>query len=116
MYPLRNELSKRGKFFVVIDVKPREGKTGPKRSGGLVPFYRKGQVWHNKSCCGALERYLMEWPRPSKWDIIDAVSGILYVMEEGKKYFYPPDNATEEDEYAGIHYEPALDMEEYSVI
>jgi hypothetical protein len=116
MYPLRTEISKRGKYFVVIDVKPREGKTGPRRSGGLIPFYRKGQVWHNKNCCGPLERHLMEWPRPSRWDAIDAVSGILYVMEEGEKYFYPEDKGTSEDEYSKIKYEPALDMEEFEVI
>ena len=116
MYPLKTEISKRGRFYVVMGVRPREGKTGPRRSGGLVPFYRKGQVFHNKNCCGGLERYLMEWPRPSKWDVIDAVSGLLYVMEEGERYFFAPDKGDDEESYKKIEYEEALDMEEFSVI
>jgi hypothetical protein len=116
MYPLKTEISKRGRYYVVIGVRPREGKTGPRRSGGLIPFYRRGQVFHNKAGCGSLERNLLEWPRPSKWDLIDAVSGILYVMEEGERYFYGPDRGTEEDAYDAIEYETALDMREFAVI
>ena len=112
MYPLRNEMLRRGVFHVLIEVKPRESKTGPKRSGGLVPLYRQGRVYHNKESCGVLERYLLQWPRPEKWDVIDSVSGILFVMEEGERYFSR--EGSEEDiekEYEELEYEDALEFE-----
>ena len=109
-YPLRNEMLRRGVFHVIVEVKPREGKTGPKRSGGLVPLYRQGLVFHNKAACGGLEGYLMQWPRPEKWDVIDALAGLIFVMEDGEEYFTPLDEDPE-DEYRGIHYEEPLIVE-----
>ena len=105
-YPLQNEVSRRGLFYVMIEVKPREGKTGPRRSGGLVPLYRQGLVWHNRDACRSLEIRLLQWPRPEKWDEIDAVSGLIFVLEEGARYFTsldsPDDPKAIEAEYAEL--------------
>jgi len=108
--PLQNAINERGKFYHIVEVKPREGKTGPKRSAGLIPMYRAGHVYHNENCCGALERYLLMWPKPNRWDIIDAVSSIIYVMEDGEVYFSPEDYDVEE-EYEEIQNEPAMSDE-----
>jgi len=111
MFPLRNEMIKRNLHYILIEVKPREGKTGPKRSAGMIPLYRQGLVYHNKANCGPLERRLLQWPRPDKWDVIDAVSGIIFVMEDGERYFSSMQVATPEDiekEYKDLKYEPAL--------
>lgn len=85
-WPLTNAMLARGKHYIIVEVKPRESKTGPKRSGGLVPLYRQGMVLHNGPVCGGLEKYLMQWPRPGKWDVIDAVAGIIYAMEDGERF------------------------------
>ena len=92
-FPLKNAMSARGAFYIIVEVNPRQGKTGPKRSAGLLPWYRGGHVRHNRTACMSLEKYLMQWPRPEKWDEIDALSGIVYVLEEGEQYFH----AIEED-------------------
>jgi hypothetical protein len=111
MYPLKNEMHKRGLNFHLVEVKPKQGKTGQKRSGGLVPLYKQGHVFHNKEECGSLEENLMLWPRPSEWDEIDALAGVLYVLEEFEEYFTPinePDTFDKvgvEHEYDDLEYE-----------
>jgi len=111
-WPLRNEMIRRGVFYVIVEVKPREGKTGPRRSGGLVPMYRRMEVWHQKGAAGAIEKYLLQWPRPTKWDVIDALAGIIFTMEDGEQYFEPPESAEDiEAEYQELEMEPRLDYE-----
>ena len=105
--PLQNAMNIRGRYYQMVEVKPRESKTGPKRSAGLIPFYKAGRVFHNEGECGALEKYLLSWPKPSKWDIIDAVSSIIYVLEDAQVYFTPDDFGKEEEE-AALPNEPAL--------
>jgi len=113
MYPLKNEMHRRGLNFIFVEVKPKQGKTGQKRSGGLVPLYKQGRILHNREVCGSLEENLMMWPRPGRWDEIDALSGMIYVLEEFGEYFTPIDNGDDYDpvaierEYAGFEYEPA---------
>lgn len=116
LYPLKTEMNKRNLYYTIIEVKPREGKTGPKRSGGLIPMYRRGEIFHNKNTCGGLEKNLLQWPRPSSWDSIDAVSGILFVMEEGEAYFEPVEQEDPEEDYQLIQYEPPLDYSDFSII
>jgi hypothetical protein len=108
-WPLENAMLRRGKHYVLVEVKPRESKTGPKRSGGLVPLYRQGMVLHNGPVCGGLEKYLMQWPRPEKWDVIDAVAGIIYAMEDGERFLgliQDLDPAAIEAEYEELEYDP----------
>ena len=48
---------------------------------GLVPYYRKGLVYHNRSCCRELERQLLGYPDNLKrWDIIDAFANVVQWM------------------------------------
>lgn len=105
--PLQNEMSIRGRYYQMVEVKPREGKTGPRRSAGLIPFYKAGRVFHNPDQCGGLEKYLLMWPKPTKWDVVDAVSSIIYVMEDAQVYFSSEDFEIEE-EMAALPNEAAL--------
>jgi hypothetical protein len=111
MYPLKNEMQKRGKSYIIIEVSPREGKTGPKRSAGLIPLYRQRHIWHNINTCGHLETMLLQWPRPSSWDAIDTISSMLFVLEKGDRYFTAYNEYPGVDEYAGLDYEPATEQE-----
>ena len=113
MQPFLNAMSMANLHYIVIEVKPREGKTGPKRSAGLIPYYRGMNVWHRPNACGALESRLLQWPRPDRWDVIDAVSGIIYVMEEGERYFLPKETDGDiESEYRELEseYEESLNL------
>jgi len=106
-YPLQNAINRRGRWYQMIEVKPRESKTGPRRSAGLIPLYRRGQIYHKSDVCGALERYLLMWPKPERWDVIDAVSSIIFVMEDGEVYFTPLEDELEAEEMELPEEEPA---------
>ncbi len=95
-FPLKNAMTKRGVNYIIIEVNPRQGKTGAKRSAGLIPWYRGGHVKHNRTCCMSLEKHLMQWPKPGKWDEIDALSGIIFVLEKGERYFSSQEEETPE--------------------
>lgn len=109
MWPIRDEMIRRGKHYHIVEVKPREGKRGPRRSGGMIPLYRNKLVFHNSATCGGLEKNLMMWPKPEQWDAIDAVSGIIFAMEEGERFLGPIDNeedpAAIEAEYDELDYD-----------
>lgn len=115
-FPLKNAMSARGVYYIIIEVNPRQGKTGPKRSAGLIPWYRGGHIKHNRTACMSLEKHLMQWPRPSKWDEIDALSGIIYVLEEGEQYFHSLEDETPESieaEYQELENEKGLEVPLY---
>ena len=115
-FPLRNAMHARGVNYIIIEVNPREGKRGAKRSAGLIPWYRGGHVFHNRTSCMSLEKNLLQWPKPSEWDEIDAASGIVYVLEEGERYFTPEGGETPEEiekEYKEIENEPGLEVPIY---
>lgn len=112
LWPLRNEMLKRKKYYHIVEVKPREGKTGPRRSGGLIPLYRNKLVWHNSATCGSLEKNLMQWPRPEEWDEIDAVSGIIFAMEEGERFLGVEETETTPEEVEAEYKELDYDEDE----
>jgi len=112
MYPLTNEMLRRGLHFIIIPINPRERKTGPKRSGGLIPMYRQGLFKHNSVCCTHLEEMLLAWPKSKSWDEIDALSGCIYVLEEGERYFSPKELSDPEEEFNEIEYEEPLVYED----
>lgn len=100
MYPLKNAAMALGLHFEFVEVKPKTGKSGQKRSGGLIPLYKQGNVYHARGECYRLEENLMQWPRPARWHEIDALAGMLYVLEEFKEYFMPLDAPDDYDEVA----------------
>lgn len=103
-HPIYNELSRIRLPLEVLEIKPRDKKE--KRSGGLVPYYKQGFVYHNDNgCCKNLEDNLVNWPRPSDWDSIDALGNIIPAMEQGRVYFYPPalDEGSPDSEYESLY-------------
>jgi hypothetical protein len=57
------------------------------RVGALVPYYREGWIYHNKSCCTKLEMQLSGYPRSKLWDVMDCLAYIIEVMEMDEFYF-----------------------------
>jgi len=120
-YPIYNEMLRRRKSFEIVELKPRRGvgrgKGKVDRIKTLIPFYRRGQVYHNKVCCTPLEVQLMSFPKSKKWDVMDCFAYIVQLLEKGSRYFYPPEASFEdpkdiEKEYEELEYEPPLDYEE----
>ena len=109
--PIKNEMSKRGQYFQLIELKARGKKED--RIAALVPFYRQGYVFHNKQCCGGLEGQLLSFPRSRLWDIMDAFAYIVEMMELGDRYFEPPEQADPEDEFNELDHDDAIDNWRY---
>lgn len=85
-YPLKNEMIREGINAELIEVPERSKKE--ERIAALVPFYRKGLIFHNKQISGGLEAQLLSFPRSKRDDIMDAFADIVYLLEEGERYFH----------------------------
>jgi len=109
-YPFRTEMVKRGRFYDLVEIKERASKE--ERVGSLVPFYRLGYIYHNRTCCDALEGQLISYPRSKRWDIMDALADIVEMLEMGERYFSAPEEADKdiEDEYKEL--EDEFDQDE----
>jgi hypothetical protein len=100
-YPLRTEMLRQKRFYDIVELKARASKE--ERISALVPFYRLGFVYHNRSCCAPLEKQLMSFPRSKKDDIMDAVAYVVEMLEIGERYFVPAASDKEiEDEYKDL--------------
>lgn len=104
-YPFKNAISKSGRFVQLVELHARKSKE--ERIAALVPFYRKGEVLHNKTCCGPLETQLLWFPKSKRMDIMDALAYIVIMLEEGERYFQPTLKQTE-DEFKGLVYDDPL--------
>lgn len=121
VYPFKTRMLQRGLNFELIELKARagtgeyagkgKGKSG--RIAALAPFYRKGQIKHNRRVCGVLETQLLSFPRSKRWDVMDAAAYVVEMMEMGGRYFsYKNAAQTPEDiekEYAELEYDTPLD-------
>jgi hypothetical protein len=95
-YPIKTEMLRRGKFYDLIELKARGSKED--RIAALIPFYRMGFIFHNKTCCAPLEAQLLSYPRSKKWDIMDALAYVVEMLELGERYFVPNDEIFEDKE------------------
>ena len=87
-YPIKNEMFRRGLSFNLVELKARGKKED--RIAALLPFYRQGLIKHARSGgVGDLEIQLMSYPRSRRWDIMDAFSYIVELLESGSRYFIP---------------------------
>ena len=107
-FPLSNEIIRRGLGLQLIELKPREKKEN--RAKALIPFYRLGQIYHQKGRMTALEQQMFSFPRPRRWDCLDVAAYVVELLEIGSKYFQPPDMLEDsmskvEKEYEGLNNE-----------
>lgn len=97
-HPFVNAAFELGKHYEFIELKPRRQKEEvlleldlpdkAMRVAQLLPFYRKGQIFHNPACSGKLESQLLDFPEPDLWDVCDAFSYIIELMEKTIRYFH----------------------------
>jgi len=119
--PLRNRMVMRGKHYTLIELSAQTGKAelsgyyGGKaaRVRSLAPYYDQGQVIHNIVNTGDMEQQLISFPRPRRWDVMDAGAYIVKLMEDNMIYFTPDDaEDVAKDEYADIEKLWAAEPEE----
>ena len=116
LFPLRNYMFSKGVFAEIIEMKPRtQAGAGedPKvhRAKALIPFYRQGRVYHNKTVAGLLETPLLSFPRPKKWDVIDAAAYIVQMLETGDRYFVPERSEGDKRRSPTVSLEEALALQ-----
>lgn len=98
-YPFRNEILKRKKYYInLVELKARDKKEN--RVKAMVPFYRLGYIYHNPACCGPLEAQLLAFPRPTRWDCMDAEAYFIEMFALGDRFFY--NDPTDEEDADGI--------------
>jgi len=114
-YPLKNEISRRGSGVEVVELRARDKKEHRVRA--LIPFYRKGLVYHNKMVTRDLEAQLLSFPRSKRWDIMDALAYVVPMLDSGERYMvdsnagmYPG-----EDEWKDLGYDPHIADEDWMI-
>ena len=111
--PLENEMLQRNSKDTArfVWLKARGGgvdkDTGKlKRIGTLIPYYRKGYIFHNKNVTTKLEGQLLGFPRGKLVDCADAEAYIIELLELEGRYFSTPNDAIDdsniEDEYSEL--------------
>jgi len=112
-YPFMNRIVSTGKSIEVIPLNAKKGQGefagiggGKKmRVASMVSYYRRGVVYHNETGCEGYEMQLLSFPRPKRWDMIDAAGYITEMLDKGGRFFFIKDmnNESKEDvekEYA----------------
>lgn len=69
----KQEMVKRNSFFTIEEVRSSTKETKAMKIRGLIPFYANGMVLHKPGLV-ALEDQLLQFPRNTHDDIIDALS------------------------------------------
>lgn len=98
--PIRNEMMAQGLFFELVELKPRAKKED--RVAAMVPYYRQGYIYHNRTCSHKLEQQLLAFPRPKLWDVMDAFAYFVEMLDLGGRFFEPPPFEDEEDEFLAL--------------
>lgn len=91
---LKNEMKKRHTWFVIDEVKSNTTETKAMKIRGLVEFYSNGRIYHMGSLVD-LEGQLLEFPRGTHDDIIDALSQQIPFW----KYSHTPKTKDTEKEF-----------------
>ncbi len=110
-YPLKTAAAQKGMVLEFIELQARGSKE--ERVRGLIPFYRRGEVFHNRANCGKLEAQLLSFPRSKKWDCMDVLAYIIPLLERGKRYYYASREEAGDDEYKDIEIDENIDDLEF---
>ena len=97
--PIENELRR---LTIPVEFVPLKA-IGKKeaRVRALLPYYRKGFIYHAFQRCVRLESQLMSFPFAKLWDVMDATAYVLKLMEQFEIYFAPESygELPDEDEF-----------------
>lgn len=121
IYPLKNEITRRGIDIEIVELKAKGKK--PDRIRALIPFYRKGLVYHNKGVCSKLESQLVTFPHSKHDDLMDALAYVVPYLHVGETTMLPTtteydytEGRSIEEEYKELEFEASLDMRQYQRI
>lgn len=104
--PFQNAMRVENVFAIYHELKAVGSKE--ERISSMVPYYRQGQVYHNRMVCSKLEGQLVSFPRSKLLDVMDAVGYIPKILDDFKMYFDPIYTDPDLDEFQDIHYDKPL--------
>jgi hypothetical protein len=107
-YPVKNAITEKNMVVELVELNARTSKI-ERRIPALIPLYRRGQIYHNKSVCIPLEAQLLSFPRSRRFDIMDALAYVVELLEVGMKYFYSDSDEEPVDEYEPPPDEPRME-------
>jgi len=111
--PLTDAMLESGHCFELVPLKARSGGSrefsghlgGKKaRIASMIPYYRKGQVYHNVVSCGALEVQLRAFPKSKNWDVMDSAAYFVELLESGNRFWVPPEALTADEKQLESQY------------
>ena len=111
--PFQNAMRVENVFAIYHELKAVGSKE--ERISSMAPYYRQGQVFHNKMVCGKLETQLLSFPRSKLLDIMDAVGYIPKLLDDFKMYFDPIYEDPDIDEFQDITYDKLLKYKSWAV-
>ena len=93
--PLTDEMYRRGKHYDLVELHARRGqgeystknKGKEGRVAQLAVYYKRGSIYHNRTCASILENQLLAYPRAKFWDVMDAFSYIIQMKDIGERFF-----------------------------
>ena len=87
------------------------------RISSMAPYYRQGQVYHNKMVCGKLETQLLSFPRSKLLDVMDALGYVPKLLDDFSMYFDPSysNNGKNFDEFEDLKYDAPLEYTKWAV-
>lgn len=114
--PIENEMRVKGIFPIYVAMKASGKKE--ERVGKLSPLYKLGYVYHNHVSCDILEGQLLMFPRSKRWDAMDMLAYIIYIMDDHAVYFDPIGMGDEdsEEEYSQLFEEDEKPLEVEGII
>lgn len=103
--PLTDEMFRRGKHYDLVELHARRGqgeystknKGKEGRVAQLAVYYKRGSVYHNRTCSTVLENQLLAYPRSKFWDVMDAFSYIIQMKSLGDRFFV--EDSLDDDEF-----------------
>lgn len=86
-YPFRQYITTRNVFIEIVEIKAIKDKD--LRIGGLAPFYRANQIYHNEDIHvrGPLESQLLSFPYSKFRDVMDCFANIVKMFDLGNRNF-----------------------------
>ena len=83
-HPLRQYVEEKYPYVQIVEIRPKRNKED--RAKALIPYYKQGRVFHNRRTCAPLEKQLLAYPMPHKWDVLDAAAHVLVIMDKANIY------------------------------
>lgn len=119
--PFADAMLKKGLNFQLEPLKARRGTGEFSGVGGgkkariasMIPYYRRGEIYHNIRNCAKLEGQLLSFPKSKLWDVMDVTAYFVFLLEKGGIFWSPADQSYESQREVEKEYLELMEEDEY---